>query len=317
MRPPFPPGDRHLQPMPKNLFSRYIWIIDTIRRHGSITRDELNELWCRSDVSDGERLPRRTFYNYRNAIEDLFKINIECDPSTYEYYIDNGGDKHDDSVTDWMLNSAAMSNVLTDARSVSHRVFLEDVPSSRQFLATVITAVKELKPLRFTYSNYTRSNPTPDVTVEPYFLKLFRQRWYVTGRNVREDKIKTYALDRMTGATLLNDKFTLPDDFDPEQYFADCFGIVFSHGEAKRVVIRVEARQAKYFRALPLHHSQQEMVHDNYSIFTYRLKLTPDFVQELLSHGANLTVIEPPELRAMVQTELRQALQAYESDTKM
>ena len=313
MRPPFPPGDRHLQPMPKNLFSRYIWIIDTIRRHGSITRDELNELWCRSDVSDGERLPRRTFYNYRNAIEDLFKINIECDPSTYEYYIDNGGDKHVDSVTDWMLNSAAMSNVLTDARSVSHRVFLEDVPSSRQFLATVITAVKELKPLRFTYSNYTRSNPTPDVTVEPYFLKLFRQRWYVTGRNVREDKIKTYALDRMTGATLLNDKFTLPDDFDPEQYFADCFGIVFSHGEAKRVVIRVEARQAKYFRALPLHHSQQEMVHDNYSIFTYRLKLTPDFVQELLSHGANLTVIEPPELRAMVTESLKATLRNYEN----
>ena len=313
MRPPFPPGDRHLQPMPKNLFSRYIWIIDTIRRHGSITRDELNELWCRSDVSDGERLPRRTFYNYRNAIEDLFKINIECDPSTYEYYIDNGGDKHDDSVTDWMLNSAAMSNVLTDARSVSHRVFLEDVPSSRQFLATVITAVKELKPLRFTYSNYTRSNPTPDVTVEPYFLKLFRQRWYVTGRNVREDKIKTYALGRMTGATLLNDKFTLPDDFDPEQYFADCFGIVFSHGEAKRVVIRVEARQAKYFRALPLHHSQQEMVHDNYSIFTYRLKLTPDFVQELLSHGANLTVIEPPELRAMVTESLKATLRNYEN----
>lgn len=313
MRPPFPPGDRHLQPMPKNLFSRYIWIIDTIRRHGSITRDELNELWCRSDVSDGERLPRRTFYNYRNAIEDLFKINIECDPSTYEYYIDNGGDKHDDSVTDWMLNSASMSNVLTDARSVSHRVFLEDVPSSRQFLATVITAVKELKPLRFTYSNYTRSNPTPDVTVEPYFLKLFRQRWYVTGRNVREDRIKTYALDRMTGATLLNDKFTLPDDFDPEQYFADCFGIVFSHGEAKRVVIRVEARQAKYFRALPLHHSQQEMVHDNYSIFTYRLKLTPDFVQELLSHGANLTVIEPPELRAMVTESLKATLRNYEN----
>ena len=117
----------------------------------------------------------------------------------------------------------------------------------------------------------------------------------------------------MTGATLLNDKFTMPADFDPEQYFADCFGIVFSHGEAKRVVIRVEARQAKYFRALPLHHSQQEMIHDNYSIFTYRLKLTPDFVQELLSHGANLTVIDPPELRAMVTESLKATLRNYEN----
>ena len=201
--------------------------------------------------------------------------------------------KHDDSVTEWMLNSAAMSNMLTDARSVSHRVFLEDVPSSRQFLATVINAIKEQKPLRFTYSNYTRSNPTPDVAVEPYFLKLFRQRWYVTGRNVAEDKIKTYALDRMAAVILLNDKFAMPDSFDPEQYFADCFGIMFSHAEAKRVVIRVEARQAKYFRALPLHSSQQG--DDPRQLFN--IHLPPEAhrrlsAKELLSHGANLTVME-------------------------
>ena len=58
-------------------------------------------------------------------------------------------------------------------------------------------------------------------------------------------------------------------------------------------------------------------MHDRYSIFYYRMRITPDLVEEILSHGPRLTVLEPPELRAMVQTELRQALQAYESDTKM
>lgn len=55
------------------------------------------------------------------------------------------------------------------------------------------------------------------------------------------------------------------------------------------------------------------MIHDNYSIFTYRLKLTADFLQELLSHGANLTVMEPAELRVMITESLKASLRNYEN----
>ncbi|MCI9608237.1 MAG: WYL domain-containing protein [Muribaculaceae bacterium] len=297
--------------MSRNLFSRYIWLIDTIRRHGTLTREELNSLWRKTDFSNGENLPRRTFYNYRNAIEELFKISIDCNPATFEYYI-NDGDSHGESVTDWMLNAASMSNVLTDARSVSHRIFLEDVPSSRYHLESVLNALKEQKALNFTYSPYTRTNPSYDVVVEPYFLKLFKQRWYMTGRAVKDNTVKTYSLDRMSDVTVdHNSSFEIPEDFDGDEYFSDCYGIVYSRGEAKQVSIRTDSRQAKYFRALPLHTSQKEMVHDDYSIFTYRLKLTPDFVQELLSYGPKVTVIAPPELRAMMVTSLEDSLKNY------
>lgn len=53
-------------------------------------------------------------------------------------------------------------------------------------------------------------------------------------------------------------------------------------------------------------------MHDSYSIFYYRLRLTPDFVQEILSLGPKVTVISPPELRAMVKTSLRETLALYE-----
>ena len=87
------------------------------------------ELWMQSPYSDSAALPRRTFYNYRNAIEELFNINIECNSATYEYYIDSG-DSHQESVTDWLLNSAAMSNVLSNVSDISDSIFLEDVPSA-------------------------------------------------------------------------------------------------------------------------------------------------------------------------------------------
>jgi hypothetical protein len=300
--------------MSKNLFNRYIWLIDTIRRHGSITRDELNRLWRLTPFSEGNPLPRRTFYNYRNSIEEIFGINIACNTSTFEYYIENSGDTHTDSVTDWMLNTASMSNTLTDARDIADRVFLEDVPSARQYLSTVIGAMKEYKTLSFDYSPYSRTGAPKPVRIEPYFLKIFRLRWYVTGRNTKENVIKTYALDRMSKVNVDAETFEIPLDFDAEAYFRDAFGVVFSHGEAKKVTIRTDPRQAKYFRALPLHHSQSEMIHDQYSVFTYNLRLTPDFVQELLSYGPKITVIAPAELKAMMISNLSEALDNYHTN---
>lgn len=297
--------------MARNLLGRYIWLIDTIRRYGSITREQLNRLWIRSPYSDGEPLPRRTFYNYRAAIEELFSISIECNPATYEYYIASG-DNRQEGVTDWLLNSAAMSNVLSTVSDVSDRIFLEDVPSARMYLSQVVSALREHRAVHFTYRPYTRSTPTTGVIVEPYFLKIFRQRWYLTGRNAIDGKVKTYALDRMEDVTLADNTFTPDPTFDAESYVRDTFGIVFSQGEPKDVALRTDPRQAKYFRALPLHHSQREAVHDNYSIFYYRLRLTPDFVQELLSLGPKVTVIAPPELRAMVRTSLRETLSLYD-----
>ena len=301
--------------MAKDLFKRYIWLVDTIRRYGRISRRELDECWRRSPFSEGGMtLARRTFYNYRQAIAELFNIEIDFDARTYDYFIRTDGSANSEGLTDWLLNSAAMSEVVGSACAVADRVFVEDVPSAREHLSTVIEALREHHPLCFTYHPYYRSIPSRGVVVEPYFLKIFRQRWYVTGLHREQKKIKTYALDRMSDVRLLPDVFDDDPSFDPESYFRDSFGIVFTNNEAKRIALRTDPRQAKYFRALPLHRSQEEVVHDSYSIFYYRMRISPDFVEELLSHGARVEVLEPPELRAMMRTELSEALALYKKD---
>lgn len=300
--------------MARDLFSRYIWLIDTIRRYGRITREELDVRWRRSRFSpSGEGLPRRTFYNYRQAVADLFGIEIECDPRTFEYYIEEA-DTHSAGMTEWLLSSAATSNVISGSREVSDRIFIDDVPSARDYLHVFIDALKVSHTVRFDYLPYTRTIPTKGVVLEVYFLKIFKQRWYATGRNVREDTIKTYALDRMSDVTLLSDEFVMPADFNPEAYFADSFGIIFDKGRVHRVALKVDTSRAKYLRALPLHHSQSELTHDSYSIFTYNIKVTADFVSELLSMGPSVTVLEPQSLRTRMMTALNETLANYNDD---
>lgn len=295
--------------MAKDLFRRYLWMIDTIRRHGRISRADFDDCWSRSVFSDGKPMPRRTFFNYRQAIEELFCVDIKCDSRTYEYYIDENG-PHSEDMTEWLLNAASVNDVLSNSRELADRIFVEDVPSARQHLAPAIDAMRENKVLRFDYLPYYRTRPG-DVTLEPYFLKIFRQRWYLTGRNVDENRIKTYALDRIGTLAIQNDTFEIDPTFDFDEYFRYSFGIVSSKGEARRIAVRTDPNQAKYFRALPLHRSQDEIVHDRYSIFYYNMRITPDLVSELLSYGPRIEVLEPPELRAMLRTELEAALKFY------
>lgn len=296
--------------MARDLINRYIWLIDTIRRYGRITLDELNRQWLCSSVSDGKPLPRRTFHHYRIAAEQMFGVNIQCDRSTYEYHIE---DTAQSSLQQWLVDSTALADTLRDTSDIATRIVLENVPSAREHLSTIVDAMRQNHRIRFAYRSYTRSQRSV-VELEPYFVKIFKQLWYVIGHNVADHKVKTYALDRMADLVIDADHpFDYPDGFSPQEFFKDCFGITTNQNEPKRIVLRVEPTQAKYFRALPLHPSQQEVLHDRYSIFSYRMRLTYDLREELLSHGSAIEVLEPPELKILIQEELRKALEHYQN----
>ena len=55
--------------MARDLFNRYLWLVDTLRSYGALTRARIDELWQQCPLSDGRPMPRRTFCNYREAAE--------------------------------------------------------------------------------------------------------------------------------------------------------------------------------------------------------------------------------------------------------
>lgn len=238
-------------------------------------------------------------------------MTISCDTSTYEYFIEEEPGSAGERLTNWLLDAQATSNVLQGSRQMARQIMLEEVPSAREHLSAMMEAVRERRVVQFDYHPYSRVNPNRGVELEPWFLRIYRQIWYVTGREVESGRDKTYALDRISNLKLLSRTFQLPEYADPKVYFRDAYGIMVDRAEARDVVLRVDTRRAKYLRALPLHHSQREEANDGYSLFFYRLRLTADFVAEILSMGAQVTVESPRELRAMVVTHLRETLANY------
>lgn len=296
--------------MPRDLISRYIWIVDTLTRYERLTRRQLNKLWRRSSLSDGEDLPERTFFHYRRAIEENFHIDIACD-SQGRYYIDRDGSRQGKALTNWMLDSYAVNNAIKGSETPMDRVEIEDVPSAREFLPVVLDAIKENHKLSFTYAGFNRSRAEHGIRFLPYFLKRYKQRWYMAGVREKSGDIRTYALDRVKEMTVIDEKFVKDPEVTLEDLFGNVLGVTSSKADVRTVRLEATATQAKYFRALPLHHSQEEEVHDRYSIFTYRLKLNYELVHEVMALGEAVKVLDPPELKAMVVTELENALKRY------
>ncbi|MCH5223153.1 MAG: WYL domain-containing protein [Muribaculaceae bacterium] len=297
--------------MARDLIRKYIWIIDTLNRYDRLSKERINELWMRSEVSEGNPLPDRTFYHYRRAIEEIFHVEILCDTAG-RYYIERQNYNKNVALSNWMLDSLALSSALQDSTATEGRIEIEDVPSAREFLPMVLEAIKESCKIIFTYAGFTRSRAETKILFHPYFLKRYKQRWYMIGLKEKENSIRTYALDRIREMQIVKESFKKPDNVTLEQLFGNILGVTTSKADVKTVKLHTTPTQAKYFRALPLHPSQEEESHDDYSVFTYKLKLNYELAHEILGLGDAVKVIEPPELKAMVVTQLKNSLALYE-----
>ena len=255
-------------------------------------------------MSEGLDLPLKTFHNHRKAIEDMFDINIVCDKrGGYKYYIENADDMEKGGVRTWLLNTFAVNNLINESHHLKRRIVFEQIPSGQNFLTPVIEAMRDGMSIEIKYKSFWRQDEYT-TEVEPYFVKVFKQRWYLIARNKIKDAIRIYALDRIHALSQTGNAFVMPKDFSPEEYFYNSFGIISQDNCPPEIVeLKVYGTQKEYFRTLPLHHSQEEVENaDGYSIFRYYLSPTYDFIQEILSHGCEVEVLSPQHLRDEVRS---------------
>ncbi|MBR4219013.1 MAG: WYL domain-containing protein [Bacteroidales bacterium] len=290
-----------------SLISKYVWLIETIYRAGRISLKGINERWCRDvNMSGGEAIPARTFNNWRYAIHDLFGLDIENERcGEYRYFIENEEDISRNGLRSWLYNTLCVSNALAGSQAIKDRILLEYVPSGQQHLNAIIEAMKANRVISITHYNYWRDDER-SFDLQPYCVKLFRQRWYVVAKSTdpayREYAPWVFSLDRIRQLTVKDETFTMPNDWDAQDYFDGCFGVIPERDTPKQLVkLKVTAGQANYIRDLRLHESQKELErNEDYSIFLYHIRPTFDFVQELLHNGESIEVLEPADLRSQI-----------------
>lgn len=297
------------------IFQEYVWLVNTIHQAGRISFEDINKRWLATEMSGGVELSRSTFNRHRDDILDVFGIIIECDKKDgFRYYIDNEEVLEEDSIQNWMLSTISVNSILAESKSVHDRIVLESIPSNGEFLYRFIDAMKRSVRIKVTYRKYGKDTTT-DMTIDPYFVKLIKKRWYGIVKFPEEDSyFFIIAFDRIVDLTLTSEKFKYRKDFDPQGYFKDCFGIVCNKTvPVQRVVIRAFGDQMYYYRDLPLHHSQKELQStDEYTDFEVTLRPTEDFYSPLLSRGPYIKVLEPKWLADEIKNMLSSAAKLYD-----
>ena len=282
--------------MPLHPYHRYIWLAETIYHARRITYAEINRKWMNSRLSEGVPLPLRTFHNRRKAIEEIFDINILCDSHTNEYYIENGEDLRRGSLTRWLLESFATANIVRECQCIQERIQLEEIPSAQCYLQDILEAMRNNRAIYMEYQSFSEKQ-SQRLILLPYFVKLHNRRWYVFGPTPQNQTVKVYALDRIQSLQITDQSFEIPRGFSPEAHLANSLGIT-RYEDIPPKEITIKAFYPQYLRALPLHHSQQEIeATEEYSLFRYWISPTPDFFQAILSFREYVEILSPEEVR--------------------
>lgn len=291
------------------IFQQYVWLVNLLRQYKYLTLADICDMWVKDEIADGNPLNRTQFMRHKDAILDMFGIIIECDKENgYKYFISNPEVLCDDSIEGWMLSTLTVNNVLVDSLSLRDYILLENVPAGEEFLQTIILARKTRRRIKISYQKF--GFEVSEKTISPLALKLFHQRWYLLSHT--GNHFATYSLDRMQSAMITDENYEMPDDFSPEAYFADYFGVLTDETPKAHVVIRAYGKTVNYLRTLPLHHSQREIAtREQEADFSFDIRPTADFLKELFTYDSGIEVLEPQEIRQKMKQLIAETLKRY------
>lgn len=292
--------------------SRYILIIKKLRRNPATFQEISDYLTLESELQGYNfNISKRTFKRDLDDIGMLYNIDIAYDFSRKVYYIDF--DERPE-LNERILEAFDTFNALNISDRLSDYIHFEKRrPQGTENLYGLLHAIKNKVQISFDYQKFWEDTTTSRI-VEPYALKEFRNRWYIIAHDLKDKRVKSFALDRLSALEITNRKFQYPNNFDVTEHFRYCFGIISPNGhEPQEVILSFNPFQGKYIKTLPLHESQT-ILKDNDEELRVKLTLfvTHDFFMEILSYGDNVKVIQPDSLIADLKKASKNVLKLYE-----
>jgi len=242
----------------------------------------------------------RTFQRDIREIRNMFGIDISYCRSQKGYYIAQS--EFENMNFQRMMEAFDMFNSLNLAQDLQPYVHLENRRAQgTENIYGLLHAIKNRKFWEDLPSNRS---------VDPFALKEFKNRWYVVSRDTGDGLVKSFALDRLSDLEITGKSFDYPKEFDIKEKYRHFFGIISPFNlKPEKVVLSFDSVQGKYIKSQPLHHSQK-VLKDNDKELRIQLNVcvTYDFIQELLSHGERVRVVEPVGLVHTMKKTYQRAL---------
>lgn len=179
---------------------------------------------------------------------------------------------------------------------------IQDRPARRDYILVLeifTRAWADRRMVRFQYLAAGRAEPE-ERTVAPYVLEVARSEpaSYVIGFDPLRSALRTFKLERVLSAEILDEEYVIPADFDPYRMLADSWGIM-DEAETFDVRLRFSPLVTHRIKESMWHRSQQlRDLPDGGCELTLHVAGTREIRQWILGWGSDVEVLEPPQLRA-------------------
>ena len=292
------------------VLSRHVWLLQTILQAGpeGMLLGRVQSLW---ESKWGNHYARKTFCNHRNAIAEIFGIEIKCNRHTNRYYIPFGSQFLDStSARSWLVNTLTITNTISQGgENLEGRMAVEEIPSGQLWLTTLLSAMDKNAVLEISYRKYT-SSEAEKLTIRPYALREMDRRWYLVAYCIQRNDMRVYGLDRILSIEETVEHFEMPKDFNLEKLFRHSYGTYLPEKgqEGSLITFKATPTESRYLRDLPIHPTQKE-IEEN--VFTIEVIPNENLIMEFCRLGNRVEVISPVEIREKVKEELLKAVSAY------
>lgn len=216
---------------------------------------------------------------------------------------------------DKVLNAVAIQkNVGTDAHLQDWVQFEEVLPvQGSEFIPVIADALERKLKLQLTYRKFQNYDVASVKMVAPHLLKEYENRWYMMAYDAEDDRMKTYALDRIEELKRTDSRFE-SQTIDFQEHFKYSMGITITDTPPQEIILLFEPIQGRYIKSLPLHHTQRVLQDtEQETLLSIFVKPTYEFYAKILSFGDKVKVIAPAEIAAELQQMLTKSIEKYNS----
>ncbi|RZJ51734.1 MAG: WYL domain-containing protein [Flavobacterium sp.] len=259
----------------------------------------------------------RTLQRDIREISNLFNLSIHNKKKgDNRYYIESRPMMEVDEYNQKLLESFQVSNALNVHPDFADFIFFESrKPTGVEHFYDLFFAIRNKRVVTFEHYNYKNKLMTSR-KVHPLALKESKDRWYLIAIDTKDKALKSFGLDRINYLDVTKNKFREKYKFNFREHFKNAFGVMnLTEQNPQKIVLKCSRHQGEYIRSFALHQSQKETRETPEEIyFEFFLHPTYDFMQEILSYGKEVTVLEPKTLVDEIRTHLQASLGNYSEE---
>lgn len=171
----------------------------------------------------------------------------------------------------------------------------------------------ERRKVRLRYRAYWKDEVT-ERTFAPYFIEPsgIGYACHVIGLDDLRGELRTLKIERISEAQLTEERYEVPDSFDPQQLLASAWGVIWRDAGAIEVVLRFAPGVVRRLKESVWHYSQRlEDRPDGSCLFTVSVGSTVEMKPWIRQWGAAVEVLAPAELRTEIRDEVRAMAAVY------